>query len=128
MGAQSSLLGLVGTAAIGANKAAEGIGQAKAKMKNNVKNPFNDGISRGYSVIAQSVDADRAEMARITAEYNKEKLKNMKLRNKNMRLRNKALKENQGKQVLKKDEGKVVRLPPQHGDESLKGPFPGGDK
>ena len=105
MGAQSSLLGLVGVAGVGANKAAEGIGQAKAKMKDkNIKSPFNDGISRGYSVIAQSVDADKAEMARITAEYNKEKLKNMKLRNKKLRLQNKALKEKEGKQILKKED------------------------
>ena len=126
MGAQSSLLGLVGTAAIGANKAAEGISQASKKGKNNVKNPLDDGIKRGFSVqVAQAVDADRAEMARLTAEYNKEKLKNMKLRNKKLRMQNKALKE---KQTLKKDEDKVVRLPPQHGNESLKGPFQGGDK
>lgn len=104
MGAQSSLLGLVGTAAIGANKIAEGAGQA-AKKESDVKNPVDDGIKRGYSAqVAQAVDADRAEMAKLTAEYTKEKLKNMKLRNKNMRLRNRALKESQGKQILKKED------------------------
>lgn len=105
MGAQSSLLGLVGTAAIGANKIAEGAGQASKKEEDS-KSPLNNGIKRGYSVqVAQAVDADRAEMAKITAEYTKEKLKNMKLRNKNMRLRNKALKEQQqGKQILKKED------------------------
>ena len=56
--------------------------------------------------ISEAVDADKNEMMAQKAKMNAEKLKNLKLRNKKLRLQNRALKEkqNQGKQILKKEE------------------------
>lgn len=69
-------------------------GVAASKVSTSIK----EGIT------SESADADKNEMMAQKARLNVEKLKNLKLRNKQLRLQNKALKESQGKQILKKED------------------------
>ena len=79
MGAQSSLLTLVGAAGIGANKVAEGFGKIEgANLKGN---PVDDGIRRGYAAqISEANDADKNAMMAEKARLNAYKLKTQKMK------------------------------------------------
>ena len=90
-------------------------------------------LATGMSQISEANDADKNEMMAEKAKLNAYKLKTAKIKARTDR-RNARIKDMKSKEQMKdyketlKKEDKVVRLSPQHGDESLKGPFPGGDK
>ena len=89
MGAQSSLLTLVGAAGITANKAAEGFKQA-SNLSNQVERQ-----------ISEANDADKNELMAQKAKLNAYKLKTQKMKAQTER-RNARLKSMQSKEEMKK--------------------------
>ena len=94
MGAQSSLLGLVSAASVGAGMLSRNLGKNNQRKEN-------------VGVTSEANDADKNELMRLKAEYQMEKLKQIKLQNKNIRLKNRIEKQTLKKmQEVKPDEQK----------------------
>ena len=100
----NTMLAAVGAGGVAASKIAQGSSEAGEQARSD----FLKKQKQANEIqVAQAVDADRAEQAKIKAEYQVQRLKNMKLQNKNLRLRNRMMKDTLRKnQDVKPDEQK----------------------